>query len=145
MNCPNISRLRSKYLPVFKLTKMKKKGNPIVIIGFILVITYMMFVNDSWAFIGDVKGKYHLENNENCHLLGFDEDILILKAKGEMTSRNFQGNPEYTIEEVNLIGRKIKITHNNGKATMELLITRTLFGKFKIRTCMDLEEYYIKE
>lgn len=123
---------------------MKKKPNFIVIIVLILVVGYITTVNDSWAFIGDIKGKYHLENSENCHLLPFNQDTLILEAEGKLTSRNFQGNPRYEIEEVNFIGRKITIYYKNEKASMELLITRTLFGKFKIRTCMDSESYYEK-
>jgi hypothetical protein len=124
---------------------MKKKPNTLAIIALILVIGYVTTINDSWAFIGDVKGEYHLESNKNCHLLSFDQDTLILKAEGKLSSKNFQGNPRYEIEEVSFIGRKIRVYHKNEKATMELLVTRTLFGKFKIRTCMNsAEEYYVK-
>jgi hypothetical protein len=123
---------------------MKKKPNILVIMALILVVGYVTTINDSWAFIGDVKGKYHLEGNGNCHLLSFNQDTLILEAEGKLISDNFEGNPRYEVEEVSFIGRKIIIHYENGKASMELLITRTLFGKFKIRTCMDLEEYYVK-
>jgi len=105
-------------------------------------IVIAIFVVNTWVKTSDIKGKYILYNGEDCSFFPHSIDTLVI-GENSLKGRNFPGFRSYQIS-TDCLSKSLDISYEGGRTGISLNVERPVFGKLRLRICMDVSSYYVK-